>query len=390
MLPVPVIVAKMPSALRAFFRHWLPPDLEASIAMFRAPDVAPQFQPGGENGLSHSFRWRELCGWAGEHRLPHLRASRNRHFLVPFEEAVRIAVIIPAYNNAHYLRECLDSVLGQTCPVSEVIVVDDGSLDNTREVVESYPGPVRYFRQENAGAPSARNAGVRQTSSPWIAFLDADDRWDPRKIELQVKALEANPGAILCYTAVRLFSAEGDGGVLRATPVDRLWPAMRYANGIALSTVMMRRDAFAAAGGFDEKLPPCEDWDLWFRLGPGCPMAAVEEPVTLYRLTPTSISRNIDLMLSAVNRMLATSLLKDLRGWERWSWRRRAWSAELSRSAITARETGDPRALSLLLRSLATWPSPWFLPKRWQSLPVYLLRGREGKRRQGGSAPCAH
>ena len=310
----------------------------------RPPDLAPQFLPGGENGLSHSFRWRELCGWAGEHRLPHLRAHCKFHDIRSSEDIL-----------ARLLS-----------------------------------GPNRRRWNSDAGAPSARNAGVRQTSSPWIAFLDADDRWDPRKIELQVKALEANPGAILCYTAVRLFSAEGDGGVLRATPVDRLWPAMRYANGIALSTVMMRRDAFAAAGGFDEKLPPCEDWDLWFRLGPGCPMAAVEEPVTLYRLTPTSISRNIDLMLSAVNRMLATSLLKDLRGWERWSWRRRAWSAELSRCAITARETGDPRALSLLLRSLATWPSPWFLPKRWQSLPVYLLRRREGKRRQGGSAPCAH
>ena len=287
---------------------------------------------------------------------------------------MQIAAVIPAYNSAHFLGECLDSILRQTHPVNEIIVVDDGSRDNTREVVESYPGPVRYLWQKNAGAPAARNVGVRQTTSPWIAFLDADDQWEPRKIELQVKALHTNPEAVLCYTAKRLVSSEGLLGVVPATPPDRLWPLLRYANPITPSTVVMRRDAFEAAGGFDERLPPCEDWDLWFRLGPGCHMVAVEEPATFYRLTPTSISMNIDLMMSAVNKMLATSLLKDLKGWERWSWRRRAWSAELARCAISAEEVSDPRALPLLLRSLATWPSPWFIPRRWKSLPIYLLR----------------
>lgn len=289
---------------------------------------------------------------------------------------LEVAAIIPAYNSAHWLHESIGSILQQTYPVTEIIVVDDGSQDNTREVVESYGDAVRYYWRPNGGLSAARNTGVAQTASPWIAFLDADDRWTPRKIELQVQALDANPRAVLCYTRLELVSPDGSRIVGDLTPPDRLWPALRYANQITPSTVIMRRDAFDHAGGFDEKLRACEDWDLWVRLGPESKMVAVDEPVTLYRFTPNSLSTKIDLMLASVERMLGTTLLKDLTGWERWTWRRRAWSAELSRCAITAREAASPRALPLLLRSLATWPSPWFLPKRWKSLLVYLLRPR--------------
>jgi len=153
-----------------------------------------------------------------------------------------------------------------------------------------------------------------------------------------------------------------------------MWPRLRYENPITPSTVIIRRDVLEEVGGFDEKMIACEDWDLWVRLGPGCKMVGVDEPLTWYRVTPNSMSMNTERMLSAVSRMLSTSLLKGLSGWSRWSWGRRAWSAELSRCAITARNARSPQALSLLLRSLKTWPSPFFLPRRWKSLLVYLLR----------------
>src|ERR1700722_4973609 len=194
---------------------------------------------------------------------------------------LEVAAIIPAYNSAHWLRPCIESILGQTYPITEIIVVDDGSQDNTKEVVESYGNAVRYYWRPNGGLSAARNTGVEQTTSPWIAFLDADDRWTPRKIELQVRALEANPQAVLCYTRMVLVSPDGAQQVGELTPPDRLWPILRYANQIAPSTVVMSRDAFLRAGRFDEELKACEDWDLWFRLGRQSEMVAVDEPVTL-------------------------------------------------------------------------------------------------------------
>jgi glycosyltransferase involved in cell wall biosynthesis len=259
--------------------------------------------------------------------------------------------------------------------LAEIIVVDDGSQDNTRQLVESYPPDrVRYFWRPNGGLSAARNSGVQQTTSPWVGFLDADDRWEPRKIELQVRAVEANPGAVLCYTG-KIVAFPGDVVVTTTPfPPDRLWPRMRYENNITPSTVIMRRDALEAAGGFDEKLRACEDWDLWVRLGPQCKMVTVDEPVTWYRMTEGSMSNDIDRMLTAVSRMLTTSLPAGLSGLSRWVWLRRAWSAELSRCAISARKSRDPRGLSLLWRSLATWPSPLFLSWRWKALLLSAFR----------------
>src|SRR5689334_18705546 len=111
----------------------------------------------------------------------------------------RITTVIPVYNGAGEIRRSLDSVLAQTRPVDEVIVVDDGSTDGTREIALGYGGVVRLVRQQNAGAAAARNHGVREAASEWVAFLDHDDEWMPEKIERQVAVLEQHPGVKLCY-----------------------------------------------------------------------------------------------------------------------------------------------------------------------------------------------
>ena len=287
---------------------------------------------------------------------------------------MRVSVIIPAYNSSHFLRQCIESVLAQSCPASEILVVDDGSTDNTREVVESYPPPVRYHWRPNGGIARARNTGVRQTTSPWVAFLDADDWWETRKIQLQKDALDRVPGAALCYTSKVFVCSDGLRFMDPAVSPDRLWPMLRYMNPIAPSSVMMRRDVFDEVGGFDAELKACEDWEFWFRLGPNRRMVAVHEPVTCYRVTPTSRSTDVDRILKGVKALVADTFVKDLRGWERWAWHRRAWSAELGRCAITARQTQSLRALALITRSLMVWPSPFFVPRRWKQLLVYLTR----------------
>src|SRR5687768_11860549 len=109
---------------------------------------------------------------------------------------MEISAVIPSYNYAHYLARAIDSVLAQTYAVKEVIVIDDGSTDNTREVVAKYGEPVRYVYQNNAGLSAARNAGIRLACTPWIGLLDSDAWWMPAKVEEQVKKLSAQPDAV--------------------------------------------------------------------------------------------------------------------------------------------------------------------------------------------------
>src|SRR5689334_22859965 len=111
--------------------------------------------------------------------------------------AMRVSAIIPCYNYGKYLARAIDSILAQTYAVSEIIVVDDGSSDNTREVATSYGGCVRYIYQQNAGRAAARNHGIREATGDWIALLDADDWWLPQKIELQVTAASKPDTAVV-------------------------------------------------------------------------------------------------------------------------------------------------------------------------------------------------
>jgi teichuronic acid biosynthesis glycosyltransferase TuaG len=288
---------------------------------------------------------------------------------------IQISVIIPSYNSARFLETSVGSVLRQSYPAAEIIVVDDGSSDDTPEVAARYGPSVRYIRRPNGGLSAARNTGLKNASHPWVAFLDADDWWDSRKLELQVGALQGCPEALLCYTARLLVYSDGSQEIREACPTADVWRNLRHENSITPSTVLMRRDLCLKAGGFDEKLAACEDWDLWFRLGPDCRMVAVEAPVTTYRVSTTSMSGDIDRMLTGVRVMLDRTLLRDLTGFRRWFWKRRIWSSQLFRCAIVAREAKHPeRSLSLLIRSFAAWPSPLFLAQRWSFLAVHFRR----------------
>jgi glycosyltransferase involved in cell wall biosynthesis len=118
-----------------------------------------------------------------------------------------VSVVIPAFNAARYLGEALDSVFGQTLTDLELVVVDDGSTDETPQVVQGYGSRVRYVRQPNAGVASARNRGVAESSGRYVAFLDADDVWLPGKLERQLEALAARPSARVCHSDFDLMGA---------------------------------------------------------------------------------------------------------------------------------------------------------------------------------------
>lgn len=182
-----------------------------------------------------------------------------------------VSVIIPAYNAASYLAETLASALGQTLADIEVIVVDDGSKDNTAEVVRGFPA-ARYVHQKNAGVSAARNTGAANAHGEFLAFLDSDDLWHPDKLRQQVEALRQHPGSVFSRTeaasdparqAEIQFGQRASGAPHELIPDFHSSFLVPY---LTTSTVMVRRTAFEEAGGFDTSLRIAEDVDFYLRV----------------------------------------------------------------------------------------------------------------------------
>ena len=181
---------------------------------------------------------------------------------------MRISIIIPTYNRAITLPRALDSVYAQTHLADEVIVIDDGSVDGTRELVaERYPA-CRYLYQRNQGVSSARNHGISRASGEWIALLDSDDAWQAEKLAMQTEALAEHKHLRLCHTeeiwmrngvrvnAMHKHAKSGGHIFQQCLPLCVISP----------SSVLLHRSLFEQYGLFDTGLPACEDYDLWLRL----------------------------------------------------------------------------------------------------------------------------
>jgi len=171
--------------------------------------------------------------------------------------ASRVSCIVPVYNGARYLGDALDSILAQTSPAGEIVVVDDGSTDDTPDVMDRYAGRIRAVRQANAGPSAARNAGLELSTGELIAFLDADDLWLPDKLGRQLAVLDAHPGAMLCFCGIVNFR-EGSGP--SGGPSE--WPQSPFSP----CTVLVRRTLFADVGAFDPSLRSGEDTEWFLRV----------------------------------------------------------------------------------------------------------------------------
>jgi glycosyltransferase involved in cell wall biosynthesis len=175
-----------------------------------------------------------------------------------------ISVIIPSYDSAALLPDAIRSVLAQTRPADEIIVVDDGSRDNTADVCAAFRPAVRYIRQENAGASAARNTGIAASAGNWLAFLDADDLWDAEKLELQLAALARQPGADFALTASLAWSPQEQAyhlcrwtGPLDPDVMRRELLGRNIFTGLC-SSILIRRDALEDVGCFASG-KACED-----------------------------------------------------------------------------------------------------------------------------------
>jgi glycosyltransferase involved in cell wall biosynthesis len=210
-----------------------------------------------------------------------------------------ISVIIPTHNSAAYLSEAICGVLGQTFQDFELIVVDDGSTDNTQEVVGLFGERIRYISQDRAGPSTARNHGILESSGDLIAFLDADDVWLPTKLAKQVDFLKQHPEAVLVYTDYNRSSEPGSSNesrlkVFKPRTAEDSFHQLLDENFIATSSVMVRREALANSGLFDPGLRGSEDFDLWLRLARTGRFAFLDEVLVFARQHSGNTSRTVE------------------------------------------------------------------------------------------------
>ena len=215
-----------------------------------------------------------------------------------------VSVVIPAYNIENVVGRAIDSVLAQTHRADEIIVVDDGSTDNTAAIVQAYGDAVSYLRQDNGGVSAACNTGIRAAAGEWIAFLDGDDKWLPERLELQLDLLQRN--SHLVWTSCNyIFRSEKSGAhqeFMDSTLADKLLTGAEYfgsflkvavqAEGWNRSSMLINRAVFAELGVFEEGLNWGEDIDMWWRIGYRWPqLGYVNKPLAIYyRDRPGSLS----------------------------------------------------------------------------------------------------
>lgn len=303
-----------------------------------------------------------------------------------------VSVIIPSYNCEAYIADTIDSVLNQTYKDIELLVIDDGSSDRTREIVASYNHPVRLITQANARVSAARNRGIREAKGEYICLLDHDDYWFPEKLDRQLKGFQAHPDAGVIYSAFILWKPDRHGHFPDPVGID----LTVYPDGIdpdfsgwvyhqflldcwmLTSTTMFKADVFQRCGVFDELLPYSEDWDLWLRVSQEFPMIQLSRPTTLYRQHPEQgnrLVRDVDyrteLLIKSGQRWGLCS--RDGRCLTRRQFRKQIAECHASYGLHHLRAGNSGEAFSALRKA---W---WVNPRRVRYL-AYILAGSLGWR----------
>jgi glycosyltransferase involved in cell wall biosynthesis len=288
----------------------------------------------------------------------------------------KVSIVITCYNYGQFLIDAVESALGQTFTDFEIIVIDDGSTDNTPNVITKYSSDsrVHYVRQQNLGQPKAKNRGIAESGGEFVAFLDADDIWMPDKLERQMQ-LFSNPAVGVVYSRRHWIDPEGciiDGNertLRRGNVLDYIF----VDNFVCFSSSVVRKRLLLEVGGFDESLPMGIDYDLWIRLAARCRFDFVNGPLVKYRSGHANLSKNIrlryDCAKSIMNKALADpEICKKLSWWVP----RLAWADTWANMGYSVRSKGDFRkSVTYYLRSIKTMP---IFVSAWKGLFCCLIR----------------
>jgi glycosyltransferase involved in cell wall biosynthesis len=212
-----------------------------------------------------------------------------------------VSVIIPNYNHAQYVSDAINSVLAQVYRNYEIIVVDDGSTDNSREVITKFGEPVQYIHQKNAGLSAARNTGIKASKGALIGVLDADDMYEPDFLSTLVTTLLENPDADGIYCGYQFVDHKNNLlPQIEARPVDhdKLYDALLDGNFFVPESIFLRRAVYDNVGLFDETLRACEDWDVWLRATKKYKIIHSSNILTRHRILPGSMSTDPQRMLT--------------------------------------------------------------------------------------------
>jgi glycosyltransferase involved in cell wall biosynthesis len=287
-----------------------------------------------------------------------------------------ISVVIPTYNTAPLVVEAIDSALAQTLPPLEIVVVDDGSTDDTEARLASYGGRITYVRQPNAGVSSARNRGLGLARGEFVAFLDADDAWHPRKLELQADRLRADPGLGMLGTRAYLLplarGATVDVGDERAPLEEVSWERLAVKNYFCASSVTVRRSVLDRVGVFDTALNGNEDRDLWLRIAAVSRAANLPLDLCGSRPLASSLSRKAGPIQENMLR-----LLRKLDAADAWAGRRdlrRRSYAHTYYSCSYLHHAANNHAESFRTLALSVAWHPW--PFRRDEVPTSWSRPR--------------
>ncbi len=270
-----------------------------------------------------------------------------------------ISVIIPTYNRANYICEAIDSVLAQTYKNVEIIVVDDGSTDNTRDIIsQRYNSKVTYILQNNAGPSSARNNGIKHSRGDLIAFLDSDDIWLPEKLEKQVELI--NQSQDIGLVSCGLYQIDPNGNIIGNPLIRR-----NYKNKSSFlkelmihniigggSSSLIRRECFERVGFFDEEIWIGEDWNLWLRIAKNYEVKFVEEPLIKYRVHGNNLHRDMTKIEDSMRKNVEKNIEK-----HRLILRRKAYSyiyIDIAHEYIDTKN--DHKMFINALKSIITYP----------------------------------
>lgn len=296
-----------------------------------------------------------------------------------------VSIIVPSYNAEKFLDQSIPSAQKQTHSNVEIVIIDDASTDNTFQIAQRYAredARVVVLRHEkNAGLAATRNTGIAGSRGEWVAFLDADDLFFPRKIELQLALWRGDQRANLLYTNYQVWDGQNDIGLRykktsrmpEGDVSQRLW----YENQFCPSTVMLRRETLQKVGGFNPALLAVEDWDLWLRIAEGGLWArGVWEPQLRYRVWAGNMSKNSDKMTRYLIATLESALARPQPPERQAHYRRSLKHAKASREFSLARKFVGDDSQALAAAALRAWrlrPSKikwlfWALALSWPQM----------------------